>query len=129
MMTAPSTMMPKSMAPRLIRLALTLILHHAGDREEHRKRNDARRGDGGPDVSQNQEQNGDHQDRTFEEIDLDGCDGRFDEAGTVVDGMRDHAVRQRPSDLLELGGHALCNGAAVFADQQHGGAQHDFLAR
>ena len=68
MMTAPSTMMPKSMAPRLIRLALTLFSTMPVIANSIDKRNDARGRDGRPDVSEDQEQNGDHQDGAFEEI-------------------------------------------------------------
>ena len=41
--------------------------------------------------------------------------------------MRDHAIRQRTPDRLEFGGDALRHSAAVFADQQHRSAQHDFF--
>ena len=95
MMTAPSTMMPKSIAPRLIRLALTLRLHHAGDGKQHRQRNDAGGDDRGTDVAEDQKQHGDDQQRAFEQVLLDGRDGGFDQVGAVVDRPRDDALRER----------------------------------
>ena len=128
MMTAPSTMMPKSIAPRLIRLALTLVstmpvIVNSIDsgmtqavtiaaRMLPRIRNSTAITSSAPSS------------RFFSTV----CDGGFDQVGAVVDRPRDDAVRQRLPIVLELGGDALRDGAAVLADQQHGGAEHRLLA-
>ena len=105
-----------------------LVFDHAGHGEQHRQRNDAGGGDGRADVAEKQEQDHDDQQRAFEQVLLDGRDGRFDEVRAVVDGARDDPFRQRARDVLELGGDALRHRAAVLADQQHGRAEHGFFA-
>ncbi len=101
-MTAPSTMMPKSMAPRLIRLALIWFSHHAGDGEQHGQRNDAGRDEGRPEVAQDQEQDDDDQQRAFEQVLLDRPDRGLDQLGAVVDRRaprrrRAASARSRPA--------------------------------
>ena len=53
-------------------------------------------------------------------------------ASTSGCGRRPSARRRPPGSdfaiVLELGGDALRDGAAVLADQQHGGAEHGLLA-
>ena len=63
MITAPSTMRPKSSAPRLIRLAEIRPCDHAGHGHQHRHRDDQRGDDGGPDVAEQQEQDHDDEGR------------------------------------------------------------------
>ena len=128
MMTAPSTMMPKSIAPRLIRLALTRVSTmpvivnsiDSGITQAVTMR--------GTDVAEDQKQHGNDQQRALDQVLLDGRDGGFDQTRAVVDRPRDDALGQRFRDVLELGGDALRDGAAVLADQQHGGAEHRLLA-
>ena len=127
-MTAPSMMMPKSMAPRLIRLALTLfstmpVMVNSIDSgmtqavtmaalKFPRSRNRMTMTSSAPSS------------RFFSTVAMVAST----RCGAVVDRPRDDAVRQRAGDLLQLRGHALRDGAAVLADQQHGGAEHGFLA-
>ena len=65
MITAPSTISPKSSAPRLIRLALILALQHAGSRHQHGQRNDQRRDERRAEIAEQGEQDQDHQQRAF----------------------------------------------------------------
>ncbi len=60
MMTAPSTIRPKSSAPRLIRLALMRPCQHADGGHQHRDRNHQRRDQGRPEIAEQHEQ---HRDR------------------------------------------------------------------
>ncbi len=107
MITAPSTMMPKSIAPKLIRLALTLVstmpvivmamdrgMTQAGDQR-------------GADVAEDQEQHGHDQRRAFQQIVLDRADGGLDQVGAVVHGPRHDALGQRFGDLVETCRDAL----------------------
>ncbi|MGY4469419.1 hypothetical protein ACVWWK_005128 [Bradyrhizobium sp. LB9.1b] len=48
--------------------------------------------------------------------------------GAVVDGPRHDAVGQRFGDIFQPGRDTARHRAAVLADQQHGGAEHGFLA-
>ena len=72
-------------------------LHHAGDGEQHRQRNHAGGDDRGADVSEDQKQHGDHQQRALDQVLLDGLDGGLDQAGAVVDRPRDDALRAATS--------------------------------
>ncbi len=126
--TAPSTMMPKSMAPRLMRLALIRLSTMPVIVNSIDKRDDAGGDEGGAEVAQHQEQHDDDQERAFDQVLLDRPDGRLDQPGAVVDRARHDAVGQRRRDLVEPRRHALRGRPAVLADQQHGGADHGFLA-
>lgn len=95
------------------------VLHHAGDGEQQRLRNDAGRGD-----RRLEEKDDDHKQSTFEEILFDRRYVGFDRVGPIVDRPRDEAFRQRTPDLLELGRDPFCHRTAVFADQQRSGAEH-----
>ena len=121
-------MMPKSMAPRAHEVGADPVLDHAGDREQHRQGDDAGGDEGGAEVAQHQEQHDDDQDRAFDQVLLDRPDRRLDQPGAVVDRARHDAVGQRRRDLVEPRRDALRGRPAVVADQQHGGADHGFLA-
>ena len=128
MMTAPSMMMPKSIAPRLIRLALTLystmpVMVNSIDSGMMQAVAIAARM-----LPSNRNRIDDDEQRAFEQVLLDGRDRGLDQRGAVVDRARHDALRQRARDVLELGGDALRHRAAVLADQQHGGADHGLLA-
>ena len=105
-----------------------LVLDHAGDRDQHRQRNDAGCDDRGANVSEQEKQDSDDEQRALDEVLLDCGDRCLDQDGTVVDRARDDTFRQGAFDFLQLRCHALGHAAAVFADQQHGGADDRFLA-
>ena len=105
-----------------------LVLHHAGNEEQHGQRDHRRGEQGGAPVAEQREQHDDHQHRAFEQVLRDRRDGLVHQRRAVVDGLRDHALRQRAVDLRKLRRDALRNGAAVLAQQHEHGAQHDFLA-
>ena len=77
--TAPSTIRPKSMAPRLIRLPETPRVEHAGERDEHGERD--RRGDDEPaaQIAEQKKQHGDDEERALGEIFGDGLDDFVDQ--------------------------------------------------
>ena len=68
MMTAPSTIRPKSIAPRLIRLALMPALQHPRRGQQHRERDDQRGDQRGAEVAEQQEQHHDDQQRALGEV-------------------------------------------------------------
>lgn len=105
-----------------------MVLHHAGDGEEHRQRNDAGRDEGCAEVAENQEQHDHDQQSAFEQILLDCPDCCLDKLGPVVDHLRHNSVRQRASNLVQLGANALSGRPAILADQQHRRADDGFLA-
>ena len=84
-----------------------LVVHHAGEGEQHRQRNDQRGDQGRADVAEEQEQHGDDQHRAFEQVLLDGGDGLVDQHRPVVDGDCLDAWRQRAVDLYHLLVHRL----------------------
>jgi hypothetical protein len=65
MMTAPSTIRPKSSAPRLIRLAEILACDHAGHGQQHGHRDDERGDDRRAEIAQQQEQDEDDEAGAF----------------------------------------------------------------
>ena len=90
-------------------------LHHAGDGEQHRQRDDAGGDERGADVAEHQEQHGDHQQRAFDQVLLDGLDGGLDQAGAVVD--RSRATTPSGSDVAISSSFAAtrCATARLFS--------------
>jgi hypothetical protein len=127
MMTAPSTIRPKSSAPRLIRLAEMPVLHHAGDRHQHGERNHRSGDQRCAQVAQQQEQHGDHQQRAFGQVLLHGCDGAIDQRRAVVDRCArtpSGKVRRSPP-----GGYWRCATSRLFSPtSMNARAQHDLFA-
>ena len=104
------------------------VFHHAGDREEHRQRDDECSDERGAEIAQQREQNHDDEHRALEQVFLHGADRGVDEIGAVVKGARHHAFGQGAIDFRHLGVDAFGDGAAVFADEHEYRAEHDFLA-
>ena len=94
MMTAPSTIRPKSSAPRLIRLALSLRFQHARCGDQHGDRNDQRRDQRRAEIAEHQEQHENDQKRAVSEVRRHGVDGGFDQLGAVEHRPRADARRQ-----------------------------------
>ena len=82
----------------------------------------------GAEVAEEHEQDRDHQQRAEHEVVADRLDRGVDELRAVVDGLGDHARRQRPVHLFHLRRDTLRHDAAVLAHQHQDGAEHDFLA-
>ena len=94
MMTAPSTMSPKSIAPRLIRLPLVRVCDHADRGEQHRERDGERRDERGAEVAEHEEEHDDDEQRALGEVRLDGADRRVDERRAVEHRLRADVGRQ-----------------------------------
>ena len=102
MITAPSTIRPKSSAPRLIRLPLMPALHHADGGQQHRERDHQRGDQRRAEVAEQQEQHDDDEQRAFGEVLRDRRDRRVDQLRAVEHGLDRDARRQRSADLLHL---------------------------
>ena len=100
MITLESTIMPKSIAPRLIRLAVTPGGEHDVGREQHRQRDRQRHDQAAPDVAQQDQQDHDDQRPALDQVVQDRVEGLVDQVGPVVERLDRHARRQA---LLELG--------------------------
>ena len=105
-----------------------LLVHHAGEREEHRERDDQRGDQRSAQVPEEQEKHDDDQHGAFEQVLLDGVDRLVDKHRPVVDGDRLHAFGQRAIDLLHLLGDRLGDDPAVFPDQHENRAEHHLTA-
>mgnify|MGYP003382669915 CR=1 FL=1 len=68
---------------------------HAGDGEQHRKRDDAGGEQRGAEVPQQQKQDDNDERGSFKEVLLHGLDGGVHECGAVINGVGLHAFRQR----------------------------------
>ena len=100
---------------------------HAGEQQEERKGNRQRDEQRGPPMPQ-QHQQDDHDDqRTLEEVRLDGADGRADEIGAVIEHSDFHALRQVGTDGGELLDRAFRDFAGVLTGQHDGGADDGLL--
>ena len=105
------------------------VLHHAGDRQQHRERNHRRGDQRRADVAQQQEQHRDHQQRALEQILVSRC--AMLRSTSVVRSYTERALtpsRQRCLDLAQLLARALRHVAAVLADQHEHRAEHDLVA-
>jgi len=114
--------------PQAHQVGAHLVMHHAGEGEQHRQGNHRRRDDGGTDVAQEQKQDHDHQDRAFQQVLLHRGDGLVHQHGAVVHRHRMHALGQAAVDLHHLLVHGLRHRAAVLADEHEHRAQHHFAA-
>ena len=94
MTMAPSTMMPKSSAPRLSRLALTSIGHHPAEGEQHRERDNERSNERRAQITQRTRTTPRLPGRRPQQIGGDGSNGLVHQRGAVIDGRGDHAFRQ-----------------------------------
>ena len=127
MITAPSTMRPKSSAPRLMRLPETreptmpVMVHNIAIG------NDGRRHERRAHVAQQREQHRDDQQRAFGQVARHRRDGRIDQRGPVVDRFRLDARRQRRLDLLEALGRCTRHCAAVLAHEHEDSSEDDLL--
>ena len=84
--TAPSTIMPKSIAPRLIRFAETPNTRHADEAEQQRDaESPQRRCSARPNVAQEQKQHRDDQQSGLEQVARHGPDRSVDHVGLVVE--------------------------------------------
>ena len=115
MMTAPSTMMPKSIAPRLIRLALTLVstmpvIVISMDSGMTQAVTSAARM-----LPRIRNSTAMTSSRAFEQVLLDGADGGLDQMGAVVDGPGDDALGQRFGDLRRDLAATRCATARLFS--------------
>ena len=76
-----------------------------------------------------QHQQDDHDDqRTLEEVRLDGTDGRADEIGAVIEHGDFHALRQVGTDGGKLRDRAARDFAGVLTGEHDGGADDGLLA-
>ena len=92
--TAPSTISPKSRAPRLIRLADTpKVLHHA-QRKQHAQRNHGGHHQPGPPVAQQHQQHHHHNHAALKQVLGHGVDGGVHELGAVEEGPDEQAGGQ-----------------------------------
>ena len=128
MMTAPSTMMPKSSAPRLSRLPLTPrstmpVMANSIDSGMTQAVMSAARM-----LPRNTNRTSDDQQRAEHQVVLHGRDGGVHQLRAVVDRLRHDAGRQRPVDLGHPVGDAPRDDAAVLAHQHERGAEHDLAA-
>ena len=104
------------------------VLHHAGNRQQHGKRNHGSSYQSCPHVAQQQEKHCDHQQCAFQKILLHGGDGAINELRAVVNRMRADSLGKCRVDFSELFHRALRNRSAVLANQHEGRTQHDLLA-
>lgn len=129
MITAPSMMMPKSIAPRLIRLALTLFLEHPSDREQHREWDYEGSCDRGLKVSENKDRitmtSNAPSTRFFSTVaivastpDVSGHRSRGPRHRPEGSYRFDPAWRQRAAQRIVPG----------LADQEHRGTQYDLIS-
>ena len=104
-----------------------LISGHTGDGEEHRKRDDRRGDEGRAQVTQQNEEREDDEQRALEEIGLDGADGSVDEGRPIIDGLGDDARRQALVDLDQVRRDTGRDLAGILPDE-HEDRPHDDLA-
>ena len=102
--------------------------HHAGDRRQHRQRDNRSSDQGGADITQQQEQHHDDQQCPFEQVLLHGGDGFINQRCAVIQGLDVHAIGQRAVDGLDTLGDIARHGTRVLTKQHHGGANHGLLA-
>ncbi len=105
-----------------------LVLNHASKGEQHGQRNNGSGNDRGAQISQKNEQHDNHQNRTFEQIFLDGGDRLVDQDGSVIHRHRANAVGKIAINFLHLQINRLRYGTAVLTHQHEHGTKHDFLA-
>ena len=128
MITAPSTIRPKSSAPRLIRLAeirfctMPVMVISMVSGMTAAVISAARR------LPSSTNSTTITSSAPSSRFVADRGDGAIDECGAVVDRGRDHSVRQARIDLLQSCRGTTRNGAAVLADQHEHGAEHDLVA-
>ena len=84
--------------------------HHAGDRGQHGQRDDRSGNQGGPHITQQQEQDHDHQQRTLQQVLLDGGNGLVDQRGPVIQRLDVDALGQRAVDRFNPRRHILGDG-------------------
>ena len=94
MMTAPSTRIPKSIAPIDSRLAGMRLQVEADEGEQQRQRNGDRDDQPGPHVVQEEDQDHDDQQHAAQQVALDRQRRLVDEVGAVVEGNDLHVLRQ-----------------------------------
>ena len=109
-------------------IARHLILHHASDRQQHGERDHRRRDQCGADVSEQQEQHDNDEQRAFQKVLLNGLDRAIDKLGAIIDRRRDDTFRQRSRRLLQTLCNSLSHLAAVLAHEHKHRAEHDLAA-
>ena len=105
-----------------------LVAHHAGEGEQHRQRDHHRGDERRTQVAEEQEQDRDDQQRTFEQIFLDGGNRPIDQHRAVVLRDDDDAWRHAAADVFHLRVDRACDGVAVLADQHEHRAEHHLAA-
>ena len=110
--------------PQAHQVSTDLVGDHAGEGEQHGKRDDQGSDDRRADVAEKQEQDHDHQNSALDQILLDGIDRLVHQYRAVIDGLGDHAFWQGAVDLFQALGDSLGDRAAVFSDQHEHGAEH-----
>ncbi len=101
---------------------------HADDGEQEADRDHQRRNGCRTDVSEQQEQHDDDQQRSFGQVLGHGLDGRVDQCATVQDRLGHDIGWKAGSNLFKLFGGGLGHGAAVFSGQHQGGADNGLVA-
>ena len=103
-------------------------LHHAGQRHQHRERNDCGGNQRRADIAEQQEQHDDYQHRTLDQVLFDCADGPVDKFGPIIKRLGNHARRQRRLDLPQPLRRCLRHHARIFPGEHEYCAEHDFLA-
>ena len=101
---------------------------HSADRKQHRQRDDGGRDHSSADVSEQKEQNDDHEKSAFQQVLLDSLNSTIDKLGSIVDRFCNDTRRQGACCDLQFFGGGLRDRAAVFAHQHEDCAEYDFLA-
>ena len=127
MMTAPSTMRPKSSAPKLIKIAGDARSHHAGDRAEHRDGNHGCGDERRAYIAQQSKQYGDDQQRAFCEIRRNRFDRGIDERRAIVDRRPRSRLPAATVQSPQASSAAARDRATVLADEHEYRAKHDLL--
>jgi len=125
MTTEPSTMSPKSMAPRLMRLpeipAWTMPVKGHEHGEGYSKRDDKST----PKVAEKEQEDRDNEQASLDQVSADGLDGASDKVGAVVKGFDAHAAGKRLLNGGEPLFHTVGNDAGILSNEHHGDADNN----
>ncbi len=103
-------------------------LQHAGQRHQHRDRDDRRRDQCGAEVPEQQEEDDDDEQRPFGEVLLDRPDRPLDERRAIIERSHLDTLGERLGRLFEPFRRRLGDDARVLADQHRHRGEHDLLA-
>src|SRR5262249_17137712 len=104
-------------------IGANLVLHHAGEGKEHRKRDHEGSNECSTNIAEKEKEDDDDKNRAFQQILLDGGNSRFDQIRPVVKSTNDNAIGKRLANFLEFGGNLLSDIPTVLTNQEHGGAK------